>query len=200
MKILCLYGNECAIDLWKWLGSQGHQTVVRAEKINDDWVKKEHFDFAISYTYPYIIRQSTIDILKGKIVNLHTSFLPYNRGSNPNIWSIVDNTPRGVTLHYIDSGIDSGDIIAQTIVPIEDGASLKSSYEQLDLAAKQLFKDSFKFYEFWPNMRKKAIGSGNFHTDKDFLVVKSEYKKWDWEISVDEFLRDIKKVNRSNSV
>ena len=39
--------------------------------------------------------------------------LPYNRGKNPNVWPIIDGTPAGVTLHYIDSGIDTGEIIHQ---------------------------------------------------------------------------------------
>ena len=39
------------------------------------------------------------------------SFLPYNRGSHPNFWSFVENTPKGVSIHEVSNGIDDGDII-----------------------------------------------------------------------------------------
>ena len=44
---------------------------------------------------------------------MHISYLPYNRGFYLNFWSFIDNTKKGVTIHYIDEGIDTGDIIFQ---------------------------------------------------------------------------------------
>ena len=187
MKILCLYGNECAVELWKWLESKGYHIICIKEKLDDAWLKKENIDLAISYTYPYIIKQSSIDILNGNIVNLHTSFLPYNRGSYPNVWSILEDTPRGVTLHYIDQGLDSGDIISQVVVPLEKGMTLKSSYEQLDVEARELFKKSFTYYSHWQFMRKKVLGKGTFHTDKDFFALRDSFSEWSWEIPIEKF-------------
>ena len=67
--------------------------------------------------WPKIIPSYIIDTPKVGIVNFHPSFLPYNRGKNYNFWTIVENTPFGVTLHFVDEAIDSGDILFQT--PIE---------------------------------------------------------------------------------
>ena len=39
--------------------------------------------------------------------------MPYNRGSHPNFWSFVENTPAGVTIHEVDEGVDTGKIINQ---------------------------------------------------------------------------------------
>ncbi len=50
---------------------------------------------------------------KISIINLHISFLPWNRGAHPNFWSFYDDTPKGVTIHLIDEGIDTGAIIYQ---------------------------------------------------------------------------------------
>ena len=50
---------------------------------------------------------------KNNIINLHISYLPYNRGAHPNFWSFVENTPSGVSIHQVDSGIDTGKIVIQ---------------------------------------------------------------------------------------
>ena len=38
---------------------------------------------------------------------MHISYLPFNRGAHPNYWSFKDNSPKGVTIHFIDNGIDT---------------------------------------------------------------------------------------------
>ena len=61
------------------------------------------------------------DLLKGRIMaipslgwlNFHPSYLPYNRGKHTSFWSLVDQTPCGVSLHYIDACIDAGEIVAR---------------------------------------------------------------------------------------
>ena len=188
MRILCLYGNECALELWDWLEAQGHTIVKYKEHLNEQWVRNENFNLVISYTYPYIVKKGVIDEVKGNIVNLHTSYLPFNRGSYPNIWSIIEGTPRGVTLHYMNSELDRGDIIAQVLVPLKDGQTLKSSYDELDKVAKELFKASFMYYGYWDDLRKKPCGRNTFHSDKQFLELKEQFEQWDWEMSVEELV------------
>ena len=59
-----------------------------------------------------------LDRLPGAAINLHISLLPWNRGSDPNLWSFLDDTPKGVSIHHIDAGVDTGDVIAQREVPL----------------------------------------------------------------------------------
>ena len=47
---------------------------------------------------------------------MRISFLPWNKGAHPNFWSFYENTPKGVSIHLIDKGIDTGPIIYQKIV------------------------------------------------------------------------------------
>ena len=58
-----------------------------------------------------IFRSPFIEIPKIGIINAHMGLLPNYRGMNVLEWSILNNDPIGVTLHYIDEGIDPGDII-----------------------------------------------------------------------------------------
>lgn len=53
-------------------------------------------------------------------VNLHTGLSPYTRGGNCNLWALLEGHPEwvGVTVHQIDAGIDSGDILASAQTPL----------------------------------------------------------------------------------
>lgn len=194
MKILCLYSNECAVELFRWLEEQGHETVLETGRLEAGRCRENRFDLAVSYTYPFIIQNDVINALDDNIVNLHNSFLPYNRGSYPNIWGILEGTPRGVTLHYINSGLDRGDIISQKTVPLEKNATLRSSYEQLDAEAKAMFKEAFMHYRHWNGMRKKCLGTGTYHTDRDFFTLQKYFDRWDWDIKVQDFKERIQSV------
>jgi len=69
--------------------------------------------------FSQILKPSVIAIPPRGCVNLHPSLLPRYRGPNPFYW-VLRNGERttGVTVHYVDAGIDSGDIIAQDELPI----------------------------------------------------------------------------------
>lgn len=87
-----------------------------------EYLKREQPSLAISVHFSEILREEFTCIPKHGVVNLHSAYLPYNRGHWPEVWSIIRNTPAGITLHYIDQGIDTGDIIDQelTAVSFED--------------------------------------------------------------------------------
>lgn len=194
MKILCLYNNECALELFGWLGAQGHDITLCAKKIDSDWCKAKQFDLAVSYTYRYILTKSHLAALDDNAVNIHNSFLPWNRGADPNIWSIIDGTPRGVTLHYMDESLDRGCIIAQQLVEKKPGETLRSSYEALDAVAKKLFRAAFAYYRHWPEMKKMPSGTGSYHSLKDGERMKAVIDTYD--MTVDSFKERIKKLDK----
>ena len=70
-------------------------------------------------------------LLRHGIVNLHTGLSPYSRGANCNLYMILEGHPElvGVTVHHIDPGIDSGDIIRSAQVPMEPG----DNFETIDV-------------------------------------------------------------------
>lgn len=100
-------------------------------------------DCGVSAFFGYIFRKPVIDLFPRGIVNLHTSLLPLNRGSWPNVWTIVDRTPAGVTMHYVDQGVDTGPILAQTtvnVLPTDNGLELN---KRLESAVIELFKNNW---------------------------------------------------------
>lgn len=131
-------------------------------------IKAMHIDMMLSILFGYILKPDIISIFPQGVVNLHPSYLPYNRGAYPNVWSIVENTPAGVTLHYIDKGVDTGDIIAQKQVDVLATDTGKSLYDKLELAAFELFKETwFDLKSGHVSRQTQDPQSGTHHRVKD---------------------------------
>ena len=179
MKILCLYNNDIALELFDWIRSNGHETIMWRDRLEADWCFKHEFDLTVSYTYRYIVKEDVLKALQYNAVNIHNAYLPFNRGADPNLWSILDNTPRGVTLHYMNEGLDKGGIISQVLLDcVDDNESLKTTYSQLDREAKELFKKSFPYYGYWQKMTKEVCGKGSYHKSSDGDEIRAEIETY----------------------
>lgn len=173
--------------LFDWIKEQGHECVFWCDELDEKWVQVQNFDLGISYTYSRIISARIIQLLHHNIVNLHISFLPWNRGSDPNIWSLLEKTPRGVTLHYINEEVDKGDIIVQEIISsdVKENATLKSTYNELTENAIGMFKRAFGYYDMWKDMRKESKGMGSYHSDQQSQKIRQYISTFD--MTVKEF-------------
>lgn len=94
----------------------------------------EDIDVIISINYTYLVDKSLIEIPKKCIFNIHGSLLPKYRGRTPHVWSIINNEEyTGITAHLIDEGCDTGDIIDQIQIEIDQddtGYSILKKYER----------------------------------------------------------------------
>ena len=75
-------------------------------------------DLGITAWWPYILKPEVFDIPRLGCLNFHPSLLPEGRGKHPNFWALKGRTPFGVTLHFIDEGIDTGDVAFQQEIPV----------------------------------------------------------------------------------
>jgi methionyl-tRNA formyltransferase len=116
------------------------------------------------------LKNDIISIPKLGVINLHISFLPWNKGSDPNFWSHVEGTLKGVTIHYIDEGVDTGDIIAQTEVIFSNEDTLSSSYTKLHKEIQDLFYETWFKIKKGGVVRKKQVGKGTIHRKVDKLA------------------------------
>jgi len=100
---------------------------------SNEFLSRVSCDVLISINYIFLIEQNLIQIPKILAFNIHGSLLPKYRGRTPHVWSIINNEKlTGITAHLIDVGCDTGDIIEQVQIIIEDddtGASLLKKYE-----------------------------------------------------------------------
>lgn len=138
------------------------------------------FDWIISYGYRHIIKKDIIDNIPNPIINLHISYLPFNRGSHPNYWSFVDKTPKGVTIHIIDYGIDTGPILVQKECYFSKKDTLKSSYNKLKTEIEKLFFNNFDKIVSGELKAKKQIGIGTYHRKSDLP------NNVDWNLNINK--------------
>lgn len=100
------------------------------------WLGLMRADVMVVYSMSYLLKENIFSIPQYGTINLHPSYLPEYPGRNPWFWTYynTDLNP-GVTLHYVDSGEDTGDIIRQERFNIPLG--IKSS-ELYDIAIGQV--------------------------------------------------------------
>ncbi len=153
-----------------------------ADALEIAYLREHSIRFAVSYGYRHIIHHKLIEYLNGKVINLHISLLPWNRGADPNQWSFLENTPKGVTIHYIDEGLDTGDIIAQRVLTFEDEyETLATTYQKLNDAIIELFKAYWPSIKNGTNKQRKQAKGGTFHklSDKAKYAHLLEESGWD---------------------
>ncbi len=146
----------------------GTNNVFSAEQIKEsiylEKIKKLNPDIAICAWYGYILNQDFIEIFPSGCLNMHNSYLPYNRGKYPHCWAIFDNSKYGVTIHYIDKYIDRGNIIAQKEIII------KNTYIAEDLYKKSLEEIIILFKKIWPKIKNNNITSREQEKTKTFRL------------------------------
>ena len=83
------------------------------------WIRERNPDVIVVYSMSELLRKNIWSLPRLGTINLHPSLLPSYRGPNPFFAMYADMTPEGgVTVHYIDDGEDTGDILAQASFPI----------------------------------------------------------------------------------
>ena len=160
----------------------GCEVIESISPINVEFLQRNAIDFIVIYGYRNIIKKPVIDQLKGRIVNLHISLLPWNRGADPNLWSFLEDTPKGVTIHRVDEGLDTGDVLAQKELFFDkEFETLATTYKKLSDAIVNLFSQQ------WSNILHGNVqgieqpSGGSFHLLKDkkrFEYLLAE-KGWD---------------------
>ena len=122
----------------------------------------------ISFGYRHKISDRILEHIHGNAINFHISLLPWNRGSNPNFWSWLENTPKGVSSHWVSSNIDYGDLVSQVEVEFGQDETLRSSYDKLMKAATSLVTDFWTNHGFENAPRLPQPEGGSTHTQSQF--------------------------------
>jgi methionyl-tRNA formyltransferase len=161
-----------------WLGPENAAMRAVFERYGDELVRTEEppavaralfdaGDFLVSYGYRHLIPAEVLAPFGPRAINLHISLLPWNRGADPNLWSFLEDTPKGVTIHVIERGVDTGPILAQAEVAPHPHDTLKTSYERLAHAMVALFAAT------WGDIRSGRVapraqsGAGSYHRTSD---------------------------------
>lgn len=178
-KVLFLGYSEEKTKLINDLANVGCEVWHTEEKIEST----SGFDLAISYGYRHILKKDIIESSPVPIVNLHISYLPWNRGAHPNFWSFYDSTPSGVSIHLIDENIDTGPILYQKYVNFSaEEKTFSQTHNRLIQEIEQLFKENIedivaKNFVAIPQRRK-----GSYHHASD---LPEDFSGWDSNIQIE---------------
>jgi len=134
-KFIFVMTDEGSIDIRKFCDEGGIECFVgnpRKGKCTD-FIENKHIDVLMSVNYLFIIERDLIELPKKIAFNVHGSLLPKYRGRTPHVWAIINNEKvTGISAHVIDEDCDTGDILEQVKVVIEDydtGASILNKFE-----------------------------------------------------------------------
>jgi methionyl-tRNA formyltransferase len=126
-------------------------------------------DLIISAGYTHLIPEEIINVPEKGAINLHYSYLPYARGANTNVWSIIDDHPAGVSIHHMVDKVDAGQIIARREVPIYPDDNGRDLYERL-------IQEQFNlFTEEWEHIRDGTASTQPNHTEDGTYHKSSEF-------------------------
>ncbi|SFL89604.1 methionyl-tRNA formyltransferase [Paenibacillus sp. 1_12] len=113
--------------------------ILIEEPLEDHMEILSDVDFLVSYGYRHVIRPKVLELFPNRAINLHIALLPWNKGADPNLWSFLENTPKGVTIHYIDEGLDTGYVISQKEMSFELHETLRTCYNKLSFEIEEMF-------------------------------------------------------------
>src|SRR5262245_40024568 len=121
--------------------------VYNSDRLSDpqqlDELKDLSLDLFLLSWWPYILNKDLLAIPRIGSLNFHPSLLPFNRGKHYNFWSIVEDCPFGVTLHFVNEGVDTGDIAFQSQIAKSWEDTGQTLYERAQREIVSLFKANF---------------------------------------------------------
>ena len=111
-------------------------------KVDYETIKEYHPDLIVTCAYGQIVPKEVLDIPRLGCINVHASLLPKYRGGAPIHHAIMNGeTKSGITIMYMDIGMDTGDMIVKKEIPIEDSDTLGSLSDKLSKLGASLLEE-----------------------------------------------------------
>lgn len=146
---MILFAGPNYSSIYGFLKTQRNDVVQMDGPIGEELAQEA--EMLISHRYRFILDNKILRHFEPKKkLNCHGSFLPFNRGANPQFWSALLDTPKGVTIHSMTMELDKGPIAFRRFVCEERGEgffiqymTFGSFYQMLDDMMLDLFKENW---------------------------------------------------------
>ncbi|MBU5676664.1 methionyl-tRNA formyltransferase [Alkaliphilus sp. MSJ-5] len=137
-----------------------------------DLVKQYNCDLFVSMSFNQIFKSEIINIPRLKIINCHAGKLPFYRGRNVLNWVLInDENEFGITVHYVDENIDTGDIILQRIYNITDEDDYSTLLDRAYIECGKILYDAIKLIQ---NNTFTLIKQDNIHPIGMYCGIRQE--------------------------
>ncbi|HEX9865122.1 MAG TPA: formyltransferase family protein [Acidimicrobiia bacterium] len=150
-------------------------------------------DYILGVHFPYIVPDSVLEIPRIGALNLHPALLPHNRGWHTPSWAILDGTPIGATLHFMDSGVDTGDIVAQAELEIRPEDTAHTLYSRLLELEVELFRTAWPLLASGnPPRTTQSPDEGTSHNRRDLAAASVSRLDLEKQTTAREMLRTLR--------
>lgn len=123
------------IDVYQPLKAREESFVEKLKEINPELI--------VVVAFGQILPKSILDIPKFGCVNVHASLLPKYRGAAPLNWVIINGEEKtGVTTMYMDVGLDTGDMILKSEIPLDDEITAGELHDKMMVQGAEVLKDT----------------------------------------------------------
>ena len=135
--------------------------VLQPEKLrkNSEFLEKYkelNPDVTVVVAYGQILPKTVLEIPKYGCINVHGSLLPNYRGAAPIQWAVINGEKiTGITTMYMDTGLDTGDMILKSEVEIGKEETAGELYERLSIIGASLLSDTLRLVEEGKAPREK---------------------------------------------
>jgi len=184
ISVLFCGTHDLGWRIYDWLTDRERTKVVAliTEKEQLERIHELEPDLVLSAGFRHKIPPEYLEVPERGVINVHGSYLPYNRGANTDVWAIIEDEPAGVTVHYMTEELDAGPIIAQREVEVYPDDTAKTVADRHTTAGFELFKD------IWPAIRQDEVSAREQDHDAATAHVKQEFVDL-WELNLDETVR-----------
>lgn len=144
MKIVCKFlpfiANHYSSYLW---AQRNNVTSVVSSNINDaevvEQIRDSKPDLIVSVSMNQIVKKQILEMPRKRCINVHCAPLPLYGGMSPYVWALANNEDHSAaTIHYMDEGLDTGDIIVQERVNVVKNDSAFALFYRCCLRAGKL--------------------------------------------------------------
>ena len=170
--------------------------VYQPEKVKDpafvEILKELHPEAIVVIAFGQILSKAILDIPPYGCVNIHASLLPKYRGAAPIQWAVIDGEKEtGVTTMMMDVGLDTGDMLEKTVIPLNPKETGGSLFEKLSQAGGKLILSTLEKLE-------KGTAVRTPQKDEDSTYAKMLTKslgRIDWSMEAEAIERLIRGLN-----
>ena len=114
-------------------------------RLDYDTLKKLDIDLIVTCAFGQILPKEVLDLPKYGSINVHASILPKYRGSAPIQWALINgDKTTGISIMYMDEGMDTGDIIKISEIAIEDNDDVGTLHDKLSVLGKNTLESTLE--------------------------------------------------------
>lgn len=142
----------------------------------DRWPQKKSGALLISVHWRHIFTAAELSRFTMGGINVHNSYLPWNRGADACSWAIAENTPHGATVHLMTPKVDCGDFVYRERLELLPDETAHELYQRTADLEVKLFKKAMSYIANYGYVSNLSMGyvhegyghEGSYHSKADF--------------------------------